>query len=366
MRILVISAYGYWGDFLPTDLDHGDRQVGGGETAMIQVSRHLADLGHEVIVFYDVAEFGSYYGVDYLPVALYPNLVCTLDHDVLVAWDAPHALRFRDRAKAHVLAFQLNDAQIGVMDYAVDLYFHPSKWHAERFLGLYPEMVRSKVRPYMTNGVDPNRYVGEVKREPHRVIYSSSPDRGLHHLLHFWPRVREQVTDAELHVYYDMDKWLGIEGEMAARGQISFSAERAAAVRQVREDGIGGVTFHGGVGQGQLAEEQLKSALMVYPCDPLFPTEGFSMTCLEAITAGCRLVTSDADALKELWADAPGVTILPLPVDDDVWVSTIVKNLESSGTQPVKLGLPHLWRSVAKRWEQELTSCLNTLASSGS
>jgi hypothetical protein len=34
------------------------------------------------------------------------------------------------------------------------------------------------------------------------ALYTSSPDRGLDFLLELWPRVREQVPDAELHCAY--------------------------------------------------------------------------------------------------------------------------------------------------------------------
>ncbi len=359
MRILVTSGYGYWGDFLPTDLELGDRQVGGGETAMVQVSKSLAKLGHDVTVFHDTKRPGRYFGCDYLPRDLLTPLVCQWEHDVYISWDDAYAFRYADRSKLHVLAIQLNDAQIGVFDEAIDLYFHPSEWHAERFLGLYPEMSEDKVRPRFTNGIDPKRYIKEIEREPHRVIYSSSPDRGLHHLLRVWPHVVEQVVDAELHVFYDMDKWLDLDGQMKEQGLLSVTRERAEALREFRKEPPKSVTFHGGVGQAQLAIEQLKSSVLAYPCDPVQPTEGFSMTCLEAVTAGCHLITTDADALKELWADAPGTTILPLPIDDATWVDTLVKTLQSENShKTTKVQPAYTWTGIAKKWEQEFMKCL--------
>lgn len=356
------SGYGYWGDFLPTDLEKGERQVGGGETAMIQVSRALAKLGHSVTVFHDCPP-GRYDGVDYLPRNLLPALICQLEHDVYVSWDEPHAFRWADRSALHVLAFQLNDSLVGVFDHAIDLYFHPSEWHVERFLTLYPELSRDKCRARFTNGIDLSRYVSSepLLRQGHRIIYSSSPDRGLHHLLRFWPRIREAVADAELHVFYDMDKWLEIDAQMKEKGLANITRERAELLRPLRDAPPPGVTFHGGVGQAQLAREQLQSAVLAYPCDPVAPTEGFSMTCLEAITAGCHLITTDADALKELWADAPDSTILPLPINDDVWVDTLVKALQDGRGDPSPQGWkPYTWTSVAKKWEKEFAACLKS------
>ena len=39
-------------------------------------------------------------------------------------------------------------------------------------------------------------------RNLHRVIYTSSYDRGLEHLLKMWPDVKKSVPDAELHIFY--------------------------------------------------------------------------------------------------------------------------------------------------------------------
>jgi len=357
MRILVGSGYGYWGDFVPTDLRQGDKQIGGGETAMISISRELAALGHEVIVFYDTAYASSYEGVDYLPTNLMVPMICQLEHDVLVSWDNPAIFRFADRSKLRIMAFQLNNAELTILDHTIDLYFHPSLWHAERFHGLYPEMTPSKSRVKLTNGIDLHRYVPEVERDSRRAIYSSSPDRGLHHLLRVWPRVREEVPEATLHVFYEIDRWL--ELVLGSGAGSSAIHERAHIVKDAREDSSGkGIHFHGGVGQAQLAVEQLKSAVQVYPCDPVQPTEGFSMTCLEAITAGCSLVITDADALQELWADAPGVTIIPLPINDDLWVETIVQELLADKERVPLLPKQYTWAVIAQLWDKEMKAWL--------
>lgn len=44
-------------------------------------------------------------------------------------------------------------------------------------------------------------------RNPHRVIFSASPDYGLYTLLDLWSRVREKVSDAELFVFSDFRSW---------------------------------------------------------------------------------------------------------------------------------------------------------------
>jgi glycosyltransferase involved in cell wall biosynthesis len=280
-----------------------------------------------------------------------------MDFDVFISWDNAHLFRFADRAKVRVLAFQLNDPEVGVFDWMVDLYMHPSQWHADRFTVTQPFVAKNKQTVRITNGVDYTRYLQPYAREPKRVIYSSSPDRGLHHLLRIWPRIVEAVPDATLHVFYDMSKWLSLEENISKNGGATVTSERAHILTEQIAQLPPSVTLHGGVGQGRLAIEQLKSCVMVYPCDPVRPTEGFSMTVLEGITAGLNVVTSNADAFPELWYDSPGVTMLPLPVDDDKWVEATVSALRSGSSKP-RYNPVYAWSSLAQAWEREIITCL--------
>jgi len=361
MRILSVSGYGYWGDITPDDLKAGSKkQVGGGETAMFSINRELAKLGHEVIAFYGSLR-GRYDGVDYLPNNLFVGLSCNIEHDVLVSWDFPAGLRFAGRQRSTVLAFQLNDTYVGPYRYVVDLYFHPSEWHAKRYQSLYPEIDWRKVRHGVTNAIDPKRYeFNGSERNTKRVIHSSSPDRGLHHLLRMWPEIQRREPTSELHVFYNMDGWFGIVDKMRTGGLEANTAQRADLVRSLMkstEDASLNVHFHGSVSQWELAKEQMKSGLLVYPCDPVQPTEGFSMTCLEGIAAGCQVITSNADALGELWTDAPGTVVLPLPIEDGVWIETIVNGMNSNGVVP-SIKSDYTWPGLAKIWERELELCL--------
>lgn len=364
MRIIVCSGYGYWSGICPEDLKSETIQIGGGETAMFSISRELAAMGHEVIAFYDTPRATRYDGVDYLPNSMYIQTVTNLEHDVLVSWDFSHAFRFNDRAKVHVLAFQLNDAFIGVFDHAVDMYFHPSQWHSEMFHRLYPEMSTTKSIPRITNGIDHTRYTQTTNhRVPHRVIYSSSPDRGLHHLLRVWPTVVERVPDAELLVFYDMQKWLSIVEQFDAVGASTITTDRAHILKSQMEDGVPNVKYIGAVGQWRLAREQMQASVMAYPCDPIRPTEGFSMSILEGLIAGCKVITTNADALPELWATAPNVTMLPLPIDDNQWVDALVQKLTEPPIENVYANLAMSWKTIAQRWVGEFNRCLTSKSS---
>ena len=366
MRIAVISSYGYWGQLDPRLLwEEGaeERQIGGGETAMLNCASEWATQhgGNEVLLFCPCSP-GHKYGIDFIPIDHFVPFITSLDVDVLVAWDFPHAFRFADRVKHRVLAFQLNHAEVGVFSSVIDEYWHPSNWHRDRFCKLWPEIPVRHAFGDMTNGVDVSRYERVAQtdvRADHRVIYTSSPDRGLHHLLRFWPRVRDAVPDAELHVYYDIKRWLESNFEGEKNGYVLPTLDRAKYIAMVVQDPPPGITFFGGVSQGSLAKAQIGASVLCYPCDPVAPTEGFSMTVLEGITAGCSVLTTNADAFPELWSGVPGVQILPLPVQDDVWVDALVKALQNGSPGRVTEFREHTWKSVGDRQLQHLRSLLN-------
>lgn len=366
MKIYIGSSYNYWGEFTPDMLFEKtakDAQIGGGETAMLQIATELASNSrNDVTVFYDIAYYGDYYGVHYLPTNLMIPMICQTDFDVFISWDAPYLFRYADRAKCRVLAFQLNDPQVGVLDWAVDLYMHPSQWHLKRSRLSAPEITASKQIAGLTNGIDYYRYKSDCERDPYRVIYSSSPDRGLHHLLRIWPEIVSRVPQANLHVYYDMKKWLNAEAELAKSGVRTITSERADILRRQLASNLPSVHVHGGIGQTRLAEEQMRSRILAYPCDPVRPTEGFSMTVLEGIVSGCKVITTNADAFPELWEGKPNVTMIPLPVEDDVWVNTIVDVLRSPMDNQKFGDLKLSWMALARGWEREISKCLQNKA----
>jgi glycosyltransferase involved in cell wall biosynthesis len=388
VRIFVVSKYGYWGDFDPraaySPVEGNHAQIGGGETAMINIAHELAKLGHEVFVFYQGVS-GRYDGVDYVRGFYSTPIMNEIWHDALIAWDAMDAFRFYSRSRVRVGAFQLNDAGIGVLDHMVDIYMCPSKWHAERFQQLYPEMTASKFRPTTTNGVSPDLYAltdgGWPTRQPYKVIYSSSPDRGLHHLLGVWEEVKRAIPQAELHVYYDISRWFALVEQILAAGLPVNTEDRYHEVKrllgELNHAGMGPI-LHGGVSKSELAKAQLSAHVMCYPCDPVQPTEGFSMSCLEGLQAGTYLLATDADALGELWteferADELQITqgglagparLLPWPPKPEALAAALVDTLRrdpqpNGPSQDPRLEKYH-WAALAKQWEEELRKCLQT------
>jgi len=282
------------------------------------------------------------------------------DFDALVSWDAPELFRLQlNHIPKKALCFQLNDTHVGIFDTVIDKYIHPSHWHADRFRELFGIPAEKQVVG-LTNGTDPLLFATEdpPKRRP-IVVYASSPDRGLHHLLRMWPAIQERVPDAELHIYYDMDRWLAIITQELQAGRIFPTTDRGMQVKELLVPLLATekVKYFGGVSRVRILAALSEASILAYPCDPVAPTEGFSMTILESWAAGCDVLISDADALPELWGKREGITCLPLPISDDIWVEQIVKSLENPpkpGAREVPECLTFDW--IASQWEEFLSS----------
>lgn len=125
-------------------------------------------------------------------------------------------------------------------------------------------------------------------RNLHRVVYTSSYDRGLEHLLEMWTAVRQAVPDAELHVYYGwhlFDKFYA--------NNPSSMKWKEKIVKGMNQEGV---ADHGRLPQPLLQKELEQSGIWAYP------THFGEINCISAIKAqacGCEPVVVNYAALKE-------------------------------------------------------------------
>jgi glycosyltransferase involved in cell wall biosynthesis len=137
--------------------------------------------------------------------------------------------------------------------------------------------------------------VTKIPRNPHRIMWASSPDRGLDELLRLWPEIREAWPDAELHAYYGWEtvaKWLASDERLAKfKRQIMDGVDK---------EGVNGVHWHGRVSARRLREEWAKSGYFLYPALPERIVETFCISVLEAQSAGCLVIVKDAGSLREV------------------------------------------------------------------
>lgn len=268
--------------------------MGGSETMCWELARRLAKLGHLVRVYGHMESpdrAGEYEGVkwqDYRSFLRNPN---GPECDVMISSRIPELVDYPFKAALR-LAW-VHDVTMGTgltnsRALKFDRFLCLSNWHKEFFLSQYPFIHQDSVM-VTRNGIDLSRYTVPNQRDPHRMIYSSSPDRGLQVALQCMPMIRAHVPDASLHVYYGFDNW----EKHPEEGQKLLAQQIKGLIKAYEPFGA---VAHGRVPGRQLAQEQLKSGVWAYST---WFSETSCITAMEAQAAGLRIVTSPIAALNE-------------------------------------------------------------------
>ncbi len=302
-----------WEPWSPQSILEGG--LGGSETALAKLSWHLAERGYEVKV-YSGAEPCVFGQVLFRPNGAWdPTEEC----DLLVVSRLPHVFDNRLGARAtalwchdHSYPGAMTEARAQNMTHVVCL----SDWEKARYTRLYPYLDGKIV--VCRNGITYTDATGEdqypdgdrpfTERAP-RVVYSSSADRGLDVMLELWPRIREQVPEAELHVFYGWNVF-----DQVARANPGLADYKRLVFHLVAQAGgeDGGVFMRGRVGQAELAREMQQARVWGYPTAFL---ETSCIGAMEARAAGLGIVTSNLGALTET-VGTHGVR-LPWGADED-------------------------------------------------
>jgi len=346
---------GMWGEMYPEALE-GDRQLGGAEAALIHVSRGLAERGHDVTVFHGDCpterecetqrEHPAFSHAPYRwrPTNMYNPREC---YDALILWDDSRVCQYDPCAHAVILSAHCNTQPHLQDHYRISWAVMVSEWQRKVLCQQY--RILSQLRSEAIHlGVDLSRYEEDVETIPNRLIYCSSPDRGLHHLLRMWPQVREQIPDAELHIFYSFGGFERNKWQMNEYAAIWWYVKTHLDQP--------GVFVHGAVGKQTLAREQKKAALLAYPSDLFVDGETFAMAVLECMAAGTPTLISDAAALPGVYGDA--AAILPRPIEDEPWIGVIVRLLTEKDLRQthiergLKFAHEHTWDVAIEAWDK--------------
>lgn len=347
--------------------DDGDEGRGsfmtGTVAGFLTITWGLAERGHEVDAFCDAKEV-----VRTCP-ALGGTSVYPIDehqpddtYDAYIAILEPDLLRMAPAAKPRILVQWLNDfsyCKRPGWEEHVDAYVSPSETHAA-YLSSKASIDRSSIA-VIPLAANPELHTPRRGARGQTIAYASSPDRGLHHLLEWFPEIRRRVPGARLSVYYRVKPWLeDVLSEPGLRGSKHW--KRARAIKDAFEaqgaEGENGLRLVGPLPHKAMTSELAHTRILAYPCDPVKFTEGFSMTVLDGCSAGCVPIVAGVDALTELWWNAaqiiPGV---PSEKNKQDWIDTICLALEDDqwaleASILARVRARELTRQkVAARWE---------------
>ncbi len=269
--------------------------MGGSETAVIRIAEVLAARGHEVTV-YTSLENPPASVPRYLPLSA-ASRIDPVDVFVVVrGWipllaPVPCKKRFfwTGESYSEIHSFGIGDKRVSAR---IDGALMVSSWQASTFCeasGFPPEKIC-----VIKNGVHLPYFEGSEARGRKRLIYSSTPFRGLQLIPKLLPAIRAKHPDCELHVFSGFDVYAGPHGYVPELEQ-----QFAHLAEELRK--LPGVVLHRNVLQSELAREFMKSAVLLYP--NTYP-ETSCITAMEAMAAGCAVLTSRLGALPETVGDA--------------------------------------------------------------
>jgi glycosyltransferase involved in cell wall biosynthesis len=272
----------------------GDSPLGGSEIAVISMARELTQLGYKVTVLSDCSNEGTFNGVRFVGLRTLDRIVADerprffisqTDLDVF-SRDLGSAIRILWTGANHDVRSVQALMDDGIKS-RIDHFFFVGSWQTENFKSKFG-LDAGKI--FVTrNGFDPALLNGEVKRDRNRLIYFSSPDRGLDNLLHVFPKIRKARPGAELHVFSDYEFYGKPKGEIAKEHPEIFK-------RMVQP----GVHFHGNIKHDLLVKEVRGSGILAYPTNF---RETSCMAAIESQAAGAVPVTSALAALNETVLD---------------------------------------------------------------
>lgn len=278
------TALEEWG---PWSLKEG---IGGSEEAIIRLAPKLAKLGYKVVVYAKPgSKTGEYDGV------MWRNFWdCNLDDefDIFVAWRAPFI--FDKDIKARKSYLWLHDV-METGEFTEDRLQHLdkvivlSKYHRS----LFPMIPEDKIM-MSGNGIDTEEFeaydqIGKHKRDPHKMVYTSSHVRGLAYLYEIWPEVKAAVPDATLDVYYGRESYDAVH-----KGNPERMKWMDDMIQKAKD--LEGVTDYGKVGQDKIMDAFQRAGVWPYPCP--FP-EIYCITAIKAQACGAVPVASNYAALDE-------------------------------------------------------------------
>jgi glycosyltransferase involved in cell wall biosynthesis len=309
-------------------LDITEKGLGGSETAAWRLSEELAGQGYAVTLYGDFEQQGA---VGEVILRHWSTFDPTRHHRGLIVFRS--AEPFDRPVNADKVILWLEDvagAEGLTPERAerVDYICGVTEWHKRNIEKVHPWLDPAKVLA-SRNGITHGFFEGEPVEREKRLLYTSSPDRGLDVVLECWPEIKRRVPDATfVHCY---SRWW----DLVANVNPVSAAHRARVEEMSRADGVEKIPS-----QGQKDLALLMRSSLVW-CHPSMWTLGgvkFDETnCIsaqEAQAAGCYAVSANWGALAEV--NKAGVRIDGDPMSEGFrkrFIDEIVRGLTDPDVQ---------------------------------
>ena len=335
----------------PKNLKDG---IGGSEEAVIYLSRELTSLGYKVIVYADPREdVGDYDGVTYRP---FHEMNPKDSFNILILWRAVGFVDQNFSAKQTYL--WLHDVPTNPeftkerID-KIDKIFVLSEYHKS----LLRMSDNGKIVPipeeklFVTgNGISEININKKWGRDPNKLIWGSSYDRGLPYLLQIWPQVKKAIPDATLDIYYGWNLY-----DVAHAGNPARTRWKDKVNKMMQQEGI---THHGRVGHKELHKAYAQAGIWAYP------TDFQEISCISAMKSaafGAIPVTTNFAALKETVRHGIKVDVdITEKAGQKEYTKALIKFMKQDPEEIEKIRETMMkdaqeffpWSGIAKQWDK--------------
>lgn len=312
---------------------------GGSETAAIEVAKWIKlKTNRNVKIFHPRAKrevMAS--GVEYLPIEELVGYSRNVEPAAHIAWR--HPMRVTN-AKSYIWCHDLQcPGAINVGNY--DKIVALSEFH-KNYLMETNNIPENKI-VLGFNGINPKDFeVGPTEKDPLKVVFSSSPDRGLVQAIDIVKKARAvSGLDLKLHCFYGFDN-------MRKCGQGEWADKIEKHVTDHKEF----VVFHGMVTKPVLMKHFRESAVWLYVNDFI---ETYCLTAIEAMCSGTWPIVRNMGALKHTMRDAlasDACDFMEIEVLDDasigLWANTLMEAILDKKWERVNFSpKDYSWEKVA-------------------
>lgn len=275
------------------DYDNGIRKgIGGAETSIVEMSWRLAREGHDVTVYAPIkkttkpvwrgVKWKRYESANFKEDGVWILYRCPEMIDKFKGrqkpwhlwqdWDYPQMNKDRIKGAKHITLCKAHGR------YMMERYPGIKPWISSNGIkrDLIEEVESEIVKEHFPEGWRQHKEGEKLRgedfekamylemrknlwRNPYRVMYASSPDRGLKYALQVIKKAREYEPRIEFHAFYgfnNLDKL--IKG--LPKGS-SFARDKDEIMELLKQEGV---YFHGRINQKQLMREWFKSNVYLY------------------------------------------------------------------------------------------------------
>lgn len=348
--------------------------LGGSESALCYLASELSTLGHNITLYNNFPRPRTLNNITHLPIRDLAKHVT--DHHFLTFLNKPSAAtpyqRFRKHTKFLLWTqHQTNQpattplAQASNQD-LFSAFIFVSHWQQEQYVSHYNisrdkcHILRNAASPFFANLFDTSDNILSPKLSPPTFAYTSVPNRGLANLLDLFPSIHAQYPQVKLKVFSSMQVYQDSpKKDQQTHGDLYDRCRNTP-----------GIDYIGSLPQSALAK-QLKSILcLIYP--NTIP-ETSCINLIEAMAAGCQVITTQTSALPETTAGF-GTLIIPSRNQQTTnrrfikATCSLLDQVKSGNHNPLAdhlknqvqfSNLCNLWIHRAKQWEQLFTSLIS-------